>query len=397
MTRALEAVEPKELQGRAAYLSELLQTENWRRNTAALLYFDTQTIAQRANNLDALVGSDRWKVSYSVLGQSEEGIRERAAYLTATFEEGWKAAPGTLSLRPETVRVRTEFLDGLVGDDRWRRHPPLINLRPELLAERAEALSIILENDTWRKWPSLLGYSTEKVEAHADVLTEILGNTKWRKAPDLLAHDMEVFRERAKRLTKLFGNTKWTGEPRLLADTAKVERDAPEIDKLFGEYPWKSLPRIARYDLETLRRNSESHTRIFGSNRWKRHPLLVTVGPRTFASSIRALRSLGFGETEESSLLLLSCTTTSMKRQKSAHIRQRLLGHRHVYLFDEKIPLGEYVEFRASLTSEERESEKEEVAEFSQFLIERPTLMLKSVKAIDEWAKRHGYPLPLGQ
>jgi RNA polymerase sigma-70 factor, ECF subfamily len=71
-------------------------------------------------------------------------------------------------------------------------------------------------------------------------------------------------------------------------------------------------------------------------------------------------------------------TSVALKRKKARLIRTHELGHKYVFVHEQKKPLGENVNRRAKLTQEERKEEAEEIKEFAIFIKSNPRQLARS-------------------
>ena len=250
-----------------------------------------------------------------------------------------------------------------MGSDRWKNSPPLISLPPETLKNKGNYLTKLFNSSRWKREPVLLGLSTELLEDHAKHLTQLLAGEQWKSQPTLLTQSPEILKDKANNLTKIFNSDRW-----------------------------KTAPLLLSLSQETAIKYATDYTRHFKSNNWMERPSLLTVSPRTFNASLKMLEGMGITpETHGKAVLLLLGTTTGLKREKAELIRKEILGHKNVYIFSKKIPLEEYIKFRTKLTPEQKEAEKKEIEEFAEFLQAHPNLLVKSKDNIIQWGEKHGY------
>ena len=415
-------VDVDRLEERVGILDDLFGNRNWDSNPL-LLIRDHEALVRRASELTAIIGAEQWKKQPSLLGQDPETIRERfqllsslvggderaragagvltlsndslvskAAFLTSTFKsESWRRSPTLLGYSEEHVLQRCEIADAFFGNKKWRRNnPSVITNSEERLAEKGTTLDNVLGSDVWKKHPSLLNYPPETIEIYADEYDEIIGNPHWRKQyPQILMRNPDAIRQNAAEMDQLYGSKKWAKHPSILGQSAEgLRAKAQAIHQRFGRELWKKIPNILIPATETLFRYADNHTKVLGSDYWlDQKPGLMKSPPRTVNSSLRALRSIGITpETHRSAILNLLDTTVKLKREKIEIIRTDILGHRQIHAFSEKVPLHEYVDYKASLTQAEIDEEEAELKELANYMEGHATLLYKSKAGLKKHA-----------
>lgn len=177
----------------------------------------------------------------------------------------------------------------------------------------------------------------------------------------------------------------WRGAPNLLyTDQAVVEPRLAHFDNRYS-IKWRSqAPVLAGSIPETIHRKEESYDKGFGPE-WKiQLGLLMNSPEKTVFPSVRALESIGITlkNTPPSTYFELLKTSVALKRKKARLIRTHELGHKYVFVHEQKRPLGENVNRRAKLTPEEKQKEAEEIREFAIFIRSNPRQFAKSATSI---------------
>lgn len=173
----------------------------------------------------------------------------------------------------------------------------------------------------------------------------------------------------------------WRGTPNLLyTDQVVAESRIAHFDNQFGA-KWRSqAPSIVGSIPETIHRKEELYDKVFGPE-WKiQLGILMNSPERTVLPSARALESIGITlkNTPPSTFFELLRTTVSLKRKKARLIRTHELGHKYIFVHEQKRPLGETVNRRGKLTPEEKQKEAEEIKEFAIFIKSDPRQLVKS-------------------
>lgn len=320
---------------------------------------------------------------------SIDDLKKRAEVLDSNFDN-WHPHVPLLTIPSEVIQERADHVDDLLGHQRWRKnYAALAGRETETLTVRSQEIDERLGGSHWRKTDvQLLELNKETFDEKEKIITDLLGGETWKKSQaGLLIRDSETLIERAAMLTARYGDA-WKKWPALMRwDPETLKRKEAQLDSLFEGYSWDRYPVLLTHDEEKLRLNCEDHTANFGSDQWKRLPTLAAVTPKTFNSSLRALQIYGITpEHNQRDVTLLMASTMETKRKKARIIREEILGHSHVHLFDKKIPLGDFLAFRSQLTAEEREQEKRELLEFSAYMAKNARLLTMSENELHKFA-----------
>ena len=193
-------------------------------------------------------GSDKWKVSPSLMGHNLEKLKTRVGAIT----EFW-------------------------GNDKWKIYPPLAARNFEKLKTKIEAITQFWGNDKWKIYPPLAARNLEKLRTKAEAITEFWGSDKWKSRPSLAAHNLEKLETKIEAITEFWGNDKWKSCPSLAArNLKKLETKIEAITEFWGNDKWKSCPSLAIRNLERLKFKKEILLKALENN-WNCSPVLMTM------------------------------------------------------------------------------------------------------------------------
>ncbi len=356
-------------------------------NTHAAVRFNRLPVIELQHRFDALgtIFGDKysnWSRCVLLLFQTEETSLRKAAELDKQLPDGsWREVPEMLILNSQSVPENFNLFNRIFGNT-WKIHRSVtaeLAKPTDELSHRIDTLDRICQGRHWKKEVILISYFSEEIEQRAARATELFGNDKWTKRPQLLIISEDELVKRAGNLSSEIGN-RWQTIPELLeipADTIRAK--AQQLDELFGSYNWRGSPKLLLSDGETLRSYAASHTSVYGSDHWMSFPVLASVTPRTFDSSIRALRSLEF-EFDTStgpSILQLLALKMDTKRYKAALLRSHLLGHKHIPAITPG-SAGTIYDYRTRMSAHDKAEEAKEIDQIRELIRRKPDLLRSS-------------------
>lgn len=229
----------------------------------------------------------------------------------------------------------------------------------------------------WLEGNNVYGYRPEQANTAR--------SKKSRAIKGLANEHLGLLVSRAKVIDEVTGRPSWINNPSLLSLPSDfLINRAQHLQEVFGDDSWKTYSQLLTMNPDTVQRKTENLDSLFGI-RWHGYVALVGARETTIRKNLKIAQLLGMDTESPAFNLTFLIDSPKRKRQRAKIIREEILGHQNARIF---WATDETIDKINNLSSEEREEQKKQQAEFRQYIGKTGKHLLRSDQHLREKAPR---------